>query len=187
MSAVGISGISAGEDVNKTGDRAVDESRIHGVQGLVIQTEIGQRADLEVLDEHIRAGRQIEYQSATLRRAQIGDHRALAAITAMKIGRITRFAIDTAHEGRAPAARIVAFGGFDLDDIGAFSVGAALTLAQAPATGAAPDPQARMAQLAKDLSLSDAQKPQFQQILDAERTRTIRRSKTPRWPSSNPS
>jgi hypothetical protein len=54
--------------------------------------------------------------------------------------------------------------------LGALCLGAAVTLAQAPPTGAAPDPQARMAQLAKDLSLSDAQKPQFQQILDEEHT-----------------
>jgi Spy/CpxP family protein refolding chaperone len=52
----------------------------------------------------------------------------------------------------------------------ALSLGATLVLAQAPPAGAAPDPQARMAQLAKDLSLTDAQKPQFEQILDEERT-----------------
>jgi hypothetical protein len=53
--------------------------------------------------------------------------------------------------------------------LGTLGMGAAAVLAQAPA-GAAPDPQARMAQLAKDLSLTDAQKPRFQQILDEERT-----------------
>jgi hypothetical protein len=52
----------------------------------------------------------------------------------------------------------------------AFTLGAAVTLAQARAPGPAPDPQARMAQLAKDLALTDAQKPKFQQILDEERT-----------------
>jgi hypothetical protein len=49
-------------------------------------------------------------------------------------------------------------------------VGSALVLAQAPPGGAAPDPQARIAALAKELALTDAQKPQFQQILDEERT-----------------
>jgi Spy/CpxP family protein refolding chaperone len=49
-------------------------------------------------------------------------------------------------------------------------LGATVALAQAPPAGAVPDPQARMAQLAKDLSLTDAQKPKFQQILDEERT-----------------
>ena len=52
----------------------------------------------------------------------------------------------------------------------AFTLGAAVTLAQAPAPGPAPDPQARMVQLAKDLALTDAQQPKFQQILDEERT-----------------
>jgi Spy/CpxP family protein refolding chaperone len=42
-------------------------------------------------------------------------------------------------------------------------------LAQAPAAASAPDPQARMAKLAQDLALTDAQKPKFQQILDEER------------------
>ncbi len=54
--------------------------------------------------------------------------------------------------------------------LGALGLGAAVTLAQAPPAAGAADPQARMAQLAKDLSLSDAQKPQFQQILDEERS-----------------
>lgn len=54
--------------------------------------------------------------------------------------------------------------------LGALSLGAALTLAQAPSAGQGPDPQARMAQLTKELSLTDAQKPPFQQILDEERT-----------------
>jgi Spy/CpxP family protein refolding chaperone len=51
----------------------------------------------------------------------------------------------------------------------AFTLGTAVTLAQAPPAGGPPDPQVRMTQLAKDLSLTDAQKPQFQQILDEER------------------
>jgi Spy/CpxP family protein refolding chaperone len=51
------------------------------------------------------------------------------------------------------------------------TLGASVTLAQAPPAGGPPDPQARMAQLSKDLSLTDAQKPQFQMILDEERTR----------------
>ena len=52
----------------------------------------------------------------------------------------------------------------------AFTVGAAVSLAQAPPAAPAPDPQARMAQLAKDLALTDAQKPKFAQIVDEERT-----------------
>jgi hypothetical protein len=52
----------------------------------------------------------------------------------------------------------------------ALGLGATLVLAQAPPAGAAPDPQVRMAQLAKELSLSDAQQPKFAQILEEERT-----------------
>jgi Spy/CpxP family protein refolding chaperone len=54
--------------------------------------------------------------------------------------------------------------------LSAFTLGASIALAQAPPAGAPPDPQARMLQLTKDLALTDAQKPQFQQILDEERT-----------------
>ena len=50
----------------------------------------------------------------------------------------------------------------------AATVGPALVLAQAPP--GPPDPQARMAALAAQLALTDAQKPQFQQILTEERT-----------------
>jgi hypothetical protein len=49
------------------------------------------------------------------------------------------------------------------------TVGNAIVLAQAPPAGP-PDPQARMAALAQQLALTDAQKPQFQQILAEERT-----------------
>ena len=53
--------------------------------------------------------------------------------------------------------------------LGAFTVGASLAPAQAPPAGGPPDPQARMAQLAADLALTDAQQPQFKQILEQER------------------
>jgi hypothetical protein len=46
--------------------------------------------------------------------------------------------------------------------------GSAVLLAQAPPGGGPPDPQARMAALAKELALTDAQKPQFEQIVDHE-------------------
>jgi outer membrane PBP1 activator LpoA protein len=55
----------------------------------------------------------------------------------------------------------------------AWTVGAEAVLAQAPPAGGPPDPQARMAALAKELALTDAQKPQFQQILDEERTKLM--------------
>jgi hypothetical protein len=53
--------------------------------------------------------------------------------------------------------------------LGAVLLGPTLATGQAPAAGAPPDPQARMAQLAKDLSLSDAQKAPFEQVLTEER------------------
>jgi hypothetical protein len=50
------------------------------------------------------------------------------------------------------------------------TLSASFSLAQAPPAGGPPDPQARIAQLSKDLGLTDAQKPPFQRILDQERT-----------------
>lgn len=52
----------------------------------------------------------------------------------------------------------------------ACALGATAVLAQAPAGGGPPDPQVRIAALAKELALSDAQKPQFRQILEEERS-----------------
>ena len=52
----------------------------------------------------------------------------------------------------------------------ACTLGAALAVAQTPPAGGPPDPQARMDALAKQLALTDAQKPQFAQILTEERT-----------------
>jgi len=60
------------------------------------------------------------------------------------------------------------------------SLGAALALAQAPPAGSQPDPQAHVAALAKELNLSDAQQPQFRQILDEERASLMASMKTER-------
>lgn len=60
------------------------------------------------------------------------------------------------------------------------SLGAALVLAQAPAPGSQPDPQARVAALAKELNLSEAQKPQFAQILDEEHANLVASMQTER-------
>ncbi len=52
----------------------------------------------------------------------------------------------------------------------ACSLGATIVQAQAPPAGAPQDPQARITALSKQLGLSATQQPQFQQILDEERT-----------------
>jgi hypothetical protein len=53
--------------------------------------------------------------------------------------------------------------------LGTLGLTALAVQAQAPA-GTAPDPQARSAQLARDLALTEAQKLPFQQVLDEERS-----------------
>jgi Spy/CpxP family protein refolding chaperone len=68
----------------------------------------------------------------------------------------------------------------------AITITASVALAQAPPAGGPPDPQARMAQLAKDLSLTDAQKPQFQTILDEEHANLMAAFKTEKEQNVDP-
>ena len=57
--------------------------------------------------------------------------------------------------------------------LSALTLAAAVALAQTPPAGGPPDPQARVAQIAKDLALTNAQKPQFQKILDEEHANLV--------------
>jgi Spy/CpxP family protein refolding chaperone len=57
--------------------------------------------------------------------------------------------------------------------LSALLLGAVIAAAQAPPTGAPPDPAAHTAQIAKELGLTDAQTLQFQKILDEERTNLL--------------
>src|SRR6266581_5432767 len=60
----------------ETGDRAVDQPRIERSQAFVIETELDQPADLEVLDENIRARRELLDEALALGGGEIQLDRA---------------------------------------------------------------------------------------------------------------
>jgi hypothetical protein len=101
----------------EAGHRAIDEARVEAAERLIVEAELGESADLEVLNQHVRARREAPHDLATPLGREVGDDRALAAIARVEIGgRLLALRVD---EGRAPAARFVALRTLDLDDVGA--------------------------------------------------------------------
>ena len=109
-----------GAALAEAGHRAVDQARVLLAQACVIEAELGESADLEVLDQHVRARRELSHDAPALLGFEIELDRALAAIGGVEIGGAEMAAVSRFDEGRTPAARIVA-GAFalDLDDVGA--------------------------------------------------------------------
>ena len=104
----------------EAGDRAVDQARALGRETFVVEAELGEAADLEVLDQHVRARGQLAHDAPALIALEVHLDRALAAVGRMKIGRANMVAVGAFDEGRAPAAGIVARAlALDLDDVGA--------------------------------------------------------------------
>ena len=84
---------------------------------LEVEAELHESADLEVLDQDVRARREAPHDLASPLGREVGDDRALAAIARMEIGgRQLALRVD---EGRPPAARLVALRTLDLNDVGA--------------------------------------------------------------------
>ena len=103
----------------EAGDGAVDEARIVRCETLVVEAKLGQAADLEILDQHVGAGREFLHDALALRGVEIKLDRPLAAVGAVKIGGAKMAAIGGRHEGRAPAAGVVAGAlAFHLDHVG---------------------------------------------------------------------
>ena len=115
----GTVGIRPG--LTETGDRAVNDARIDGLERGVVQAVARHVADLEVLDKHIAVQRQFANQGLAGRLRNVTGHRALVAVGAQVVGGFARFcAAAVVQKGRAPAARVVtSAGALDLDDIGA--------------------------------------------------------------------
>ena len=86
----------------------------------MIEAELGEPADLEILDQHIRPRRELAHDAASLLALKIELDRALAAIGGVEIGGAEMAAVGGLDEGRPPAAGIVARAfALYLDDIGA--------------------------------------------------------------------
>src|SRR5208282_6115133 len=100
----------------EAGHRAIDEARVEAAKPLIVEAELGESADLEVLDQDVRARREAPHDLASPLGREVGDDRALTAIARVEIGgRRLALGVD---ERRAPAARLVALGALDLDDVG---------------------------------------------------------------------
>src|SRR3982075_1199072 len=104
----------------EAGDRAIDQPRIVGREALVVEPEFGEPADLEILDQDVGARRQLAHDALAIVGFEVELDRALAAIGRMVIGGVEMAAVGRRHEGRAPAAGVVAGApAFHLDHVGA--------------------------------------------------------------------
>ena len=103
----------------ETGDRAVNDARIDGLQAGVVQAVARHVADLEVLDKYMAVHRQFANQGLAGRLRNVTGERALVAVGAQVVGRFARFcAAAVVQKGRTPAARVIAgAGALYLDDI----------------------------------------------------------------------
>ncbi len=109
-----------GAGLAEAGDRAIDQTRVVGREAFIVEAELLEPADLEVLEQHVGARRELLDDALAFRRLEVELDRALAAIGAMEIGRAQMAAVGCRYEGRAPRTRVVAGTlALDLDHVGA--------------------------------------------------------------------
>ena len=112
--------LGVGAVLAEAGHRAIDQPRVFRRQALVVEAELGEPADLEILDQHVRALGQLVHDAAAFLVLEVGFDRTLAAVGGMEIGRADMLAVGAFDEGRSPAAGVVAGAlALDLDDVGA--------------------------------------------------------------------
>ena len=103
-----------GSDRAVTGNRTTHHARRIGLEPVVVETPLLQRADLEVLDQHVGLADQPGQHFLTGLHRHVQRDRSLVAVDAEVVRRFT------GGKRRPPAARVVARAGrFDLDHIGA--------------------------------------------------------------------
>ena len=109
-----------GPGLAEAGDRAIDQARAFLAQAGIVEAEFGEPANLEILDQHVRARRQLANDAPPVLALEIDLDRAFAAIGGVEIGGTEMAAVLALDEGRAPAPRVVT-GAFalDLDHVGA--------------------------------------------------------------------
>ena len=104
----------------EAGDRAIDQPRAFGAQALVVEPELGEPADLEVLDQDVGFGRQLLDDALAFLAFEVDFDRALAAIGGMEIGRADMAGRRRLQRREGPTTRIVTGAlALDLDDVGA--------------------------------------------------------------------
>ena len=99
------------------GNRAVDDPRIDCRKGFVVEAQALHHAGTEVLRDHVGPGGEVQRELAAFRIFHVEHDALLARIEAAEI-RAVAAAVGGLPE-RLAAAHVVAFGGFDLDDLGA--------------------------------------------------------------------
>src|SRR5262249_43089327 len=97
-----------GAALAEAGDRAIDQARVLLAQACVIEAELGEPADLEILDQHVRAGGELLDDAPAGFALEIDLDRALAAVSGVEIGGAEMAAIGRLDEGRPPAPCVVA-------------------------------------------------------------------------------
>ncbi len=104
--------------LSKSGDRRVDQARIERGHAGVVETVLGEAADLEVLHQHIGLQREIADDLLSFRFREIDGDGQFAAIARQVVRRLRRVAAGRVlQEGRSPRARVVAASrALDLDD-----------------------------------------------------------------------
>src|SRR5207247_4890262 len=113
----GARGVRAG--LAEAGDRAIDQPWIVLAQARVVETELGKPSDLEILDQHVRACRQLFDDAPVVITLEIELDRTFAAIGGVEIGGAEMAALGRLDEGRPPAPRVVPRPlALDFDDVG---------------------------------------------------------------------
>src|SRR5262249_3423599 len=104
----------------EAGDRAIDQARILLAEARIVEAELGEPADLEILDQHVRARGELLDDAPSFCALEIELDRALAPVGGVKVGGTQVSAVGSLDEGGAPAASVVA-GAFalNLDHVGA--------------------------------------------------------------------
>ena len=104
----------------EAGHRAIDQPRHFRREAFVVEAELGEPADLEILDQHVGARGEFFDDPAALFALEIELDRALAAVGAVKIGGAEMAAVGGGNKRRAPGAGVVAGAlALDLDHVGA--------------------------------------------------------------------
>ena len=112
---------AVGARLPESGDGAVDDPGLDGLDGGVVQPMAGQVPHLEVLDDDVAPDRERCHDVTTVWCGEVDRDRALVAVRAqIHRGFLGVVTVAVLEERGSPAARLVAVAGpFDLDHVGA--------------------------------------------------------------------
>ena len=98
--------------------RAIDQPRVVRREALIVETEFGEPADLEIFDQHVRARRKLAHDAASFLALEVELDRTLAAVGGVEISSAEMAAVGRGDERRPPAAGVVACAlALDLDHV----------------------------------------------------------------------